>query len=236
MNSERQLLIELRDCAFGYGGSAVVEGVHFGLRRGDFIAVLGPNGGGKTTLLRGLLGVLKPVRGQVRRADGLSFGYVPQREGLDPVWPVSAMEVTLMGAYRRARWRMGLPLPRAERERAVACLARVGADGLRRRLFAELSGGQKQRVLMARALMTQPDVLVLDEPASGFDLPAQQELLELLHQMNKADGLTIVMVSHHFAGLQPLVSAVSWVHKRRVESGSPDRMLTPSKIQEVFSP
>lgn len=238
MNSEHQPIIELRDCAFGYGGHAVVEAVNFALHRGDFIAVLGPNGGGKTTLLRGLLGVLRPLRGDIRRCDGngrtLTFGYVPQREGLDPVWPVSAMEVTLMGAYRRARWRMGLPLPRAERERAVACLARVGADELRRKLFTELSGGQKQRVLMARALMTQPDVLVLDEPASGFDLAAQRELLQLLCQMQKADGLTILMVSHHFAGLQPLVNRVSWVHSGRVESGLPDAMLSPAKIQEVF--
>ncbi|MFZ2641910.1 MAG: metal ABC transporter ATP-binding protein [Verrucomicrobiia bacterium] len=228
-------LIELRDCAFGYGGTTVVECPDFTLRRGDFMAVLGPNGGGKTTLLRGLLGVLKPMRGQVQCADALTFGYVPQREDIDPVWPVSAMEVTLMGAYRRARWRMGLPLPPIEHERASACLTRVGADAFRRKLFAELSGGQKQRVLMARALMTQPDVLVLDEPASGFDLAAQRDLLELLCRMHDAEGLTILVVSHHFAGLQPLVNRVSWVHSGRVETGLPDAMLSPAKIQEVFS-
>ncbi len=228
-------LIELRDCAFGYGGATVVECGHFTLRRGDFMAVIGPNGGGKTTLLRGLLGVLKSTRGQMRRAEALTFGYVPQREEIDPIWPVSAMEVTLMGAYRRARWRMGLPLPHGERERAVACLARVGADAFRRKLFAELSGGQKQRVLMARALMTQPDVLVLDEPASGFDLVAQRDLLELLCRMHDTDGLTILMVSHQFAGLQPLVNSVSWVHNGRVQTGEPGEMLSSVKIQEVFS-
>jgi ABC-type Mn2+/Zn2+ transport system ATPase subunit len=236
MSQEKQPLIELRDCAFGYGGPAVVEDVNFALRRGDFIAVLGPNGGGKTTLLRGLLGVLKPARGQVRRADSLTFGYVPQREGLDPVWPVSAMEMTLMGAYRRARWRMGLPLPRAERERAVSCLARVGADALQHKLFSEMSGGQKQRVLVARALMTQPDVLVLDEPASGFDLAAQQDLLELLRDMHQGEGLTVLMVSHHFHGLQGLVNTVTWVHDGHVESGPAEAMLAPAKVQEVFFP
>lgn len=240
MNLPAPLLIELRGCAFGYGGRAVVEGVNLAVRPGDFAAVLGPNGGGKTTLLRGLLGVLKPLRGEVRRAraDGgpLTFGCVPQREGLDPVWPVSAMEMTLMGAYRRARWRMGLPLPRAERERALSCLARVGADALQHTLFSEMSGGQKQRVLVARALMTQPDVLVLDEPASGFDVAAQQDLLELLRDMHQKEGLTVLMVSHHFHGLQSLVTTVAWVHDGHVESGPADAMLAPAKIQEVFFP
>jgi ABC-type Mn2+/Zn2+ transport system ATPase subunit len=238
MNQKPPALIELRDCAFGYDGHAVVEDVNLAVRHGDFAAVLGPNGGGKTTLLRGLLGVLKPLRGEIWRAGdrSLAFGYVPQREGLDPVWPVSAMEMTLMGAYRRARWRMGLPLPRAERERAVSCLARVGADALQHKLFSEMSGGQKQRVMVARALMTQPDVLVLDEPASGFDLAAQQDLLELLRDMHQEEGLTVLMVSHHFHGLQGLVNTVTWVHDGHVESGPAEAMLAPAKVQEVFFP
>jgi ABC-type Mn2+/Zn2+ transport system ATPase subunit len=238
MNQKRQPLIELHNCAFGYGGRAIVEDVNLAVGHGDFAAILGPNGGGKTTLLRGLLGVLKPLRGAIRCAIGrsLTFGYVPQREGLDPVWPVSAIEMTLMGAYRRARWRMGLPLPRAERERAVSCLARVGADALQHKLFSEMSGGQKQRVLVARALMTQPDVLVLDEPASGFDVAAQQDLLELLRDMHQKEGLTVLMVSHHFHGLQSLVNTVTWVNDGHVESGPAEAMLAPAKVQEVFFP
>ncbi|MBI5395877.1 MAG: ATP-binding cassette domain-containing protein [Verrucomicrobia bacterium] len=240
MNQKTQPLIEMHGCAFGYGGRAIVEDVNLAVGQGDFAAVLGPNGGGKTTLLRGLLGVLKPLRGEMRRAnaDGrpLAFGYVPQREGLDPVWPVSAMEMTLMGAYRRARWRMGLPLPRAEHERAVSCLARVGAEALQHKLFSEMSGGQKQRVLVARALMTQPDVLVLDEPASGFDVAAQQDLLELLRDMHQKENLTVLMVSHHFHGLQSLVNTVTWVHDGHVESGPAETMLAPAKVQEVFFP
>ncbi|MCX6908113.1 MAG: ATP-binding cassette domain-containing protein, partial [Verrucomicrobia bacterium] len=116
MTAAQPTLIEVRDAAFGYRGRVVLDGVNLTVARGDFLAVLGPNGGGKTTLLRGLLGTLQPVRGEVRLADGgrLHFGYVPQRESLDPIWPVTALEVTLMGAYGRAAGRLGLPLGRSE--------------------------------------------------------------------------------------------------------------------------
>jgi len=229
-------LIELRDCALGYGAAAVVEHVNLTVKRGGFLVVLGPNGGGKTTLLRGLLGTLKPMRGEAWRVNGdrLRFGYVPQREHLDPVWPVTAMEVTLMGAYGRALGRMGLPLGRAERELAVECLDRVGGAGFRRMLYSKLSGGQKQCVLIARALMTRPDLLLLDEPASGLDVSAQHELIELLRRIRGGGDLTIVMISHHLARLETLADEVAWVHSGRVEVGPARTMLSAEKIHEVF--
>ena len=236
MSATDSTLIEVRDAAFGHDGNAVVEDVNLTVKRGGFLAVLGPNGGGKTTLLRGLLGTLKPMRGEVRQANGgrLRFGYVPQRESLDPIWPVTAMEVTLMGAYGRALRRMGLPLGRAERELAAECLDRVGGTDFQRRLYSELSGGQKQRVLIARGLMMKPDMLLLDEPASGLDVSAQHELIELLGRIRSGGDLTIVMISHHLARLETLADNVAWVHSGRVEVGPAETMLSAEKIHEVF--
>jgi ABC-type Mn2+/Zn2+ transport system ATPase subunit len=208
----------------------VLEGVTLSIRRGAFVGIAGPNGAGKTTLLRGLLGLLPPLAGAVeRRTRG--FGYVPQRETLDPVYPLSVREVVEMGAYGRLS---GLRRPTAaDRELAVESLARVGLADRARARFAALSGGQRQRVLIARALVMKPDVLFLDEPTSGVDRQAEEAILALLRELVK-EGVAVLLVSHHLTTLHEEVSELLWVQDGRVEQCDPRERLAPGRVEDLF--
>jgi len=204
-------LVEVRGAAFGYGRTPVVAGIDAVVRPGDALAVAGPNGGGKTTLLRGLIGLLAPLSGDVRRAPELSgsIGYVPQRDVLDPAFPVSALEVVLLGASARLT-RFG-GIERADRELAEASLERVGLADKRRALFSTLSGGQRQRVLFARALVERPRLLVLDEPTTGVDRPTVEVLIALLDELRSRDGVAVVFVSHEAELLRAMAATLLWV-------------------------
>lgn len=188
----------LTAAAVGYDGQAVLKGLTFELPRGRFTAVVGENGCGKTTLLKTLAGILPPVSGRVETSgvDGELpvLGYVPQRDSLDAVWPLSVLEVAMMGTYGRLG--AGRGAGAAERQLARECLGRTGAADLERKPFSILSGGQKQRVLIARALATQPEILLLDEPTAGIDPEATQAVMELLARLHRERRLAILMVNH----------------------------------------
>ena len=190
--------VRLTDAAVGYDGKPVLADLTFELPRGHFTAMVGENGSGKTTLLKTLAGILPTVGGRVELsgANGAPpvLGYVPQRDSLDSVWPLSVFEVALMGTYGR----LGAGRSPGEGERRLAreCLAQTGAADLERKAFSVLSGGQKQRVLIARALATQPEVLLLDEPTAGIDPEATQAVMERLSRLHRERHLTLLMVNH----------------------------------------
>jgi zinc transport system ATP-binding protein len=198
------VLIKLEKVSFSYPdksgrrGEPVLRDVSFNVHRGEFVCVVGPNGGGKSTLLKLLLGLERPDKGTVRLFDGAPelssprIGYLPQNPQFDPQFPVTVLDVVLMG-----RLRAGL-LPgfysASDRKAARSALADAGMAEAASKNFAELSGGQRQRVLIARMLATEPELLLLDEPTSHLDIQAEQELYELLNRLN--ERLTIVIVSH----------------------------------------
>lgn len=188
----------LTDAAVGYEGKPVLAGLTLALPRGRFTAVVGENGSGKTTLLKTLAGILPPVGGSVELSGTHGappvLGYVPQRDSLDPLWPLSAFEVALMGTYGRLG--AGRVAGAAEYQLVRECLAQAGAADLERKAFSVLSGGQKQRVLIARALATQPDILLLDEPTAGIDAETTQAVMEMLSRLHRERHLTILMVNH----------------------------------------
>ena len=188
----------LADAAVGYEGKPVLAGLTFELPRGRFTAMVGENGSGKTTLLKTLAGILPPVGGRVELsgANGALpvLGYVPQRDSLDPLWPLSAFEVALMGTYGRLG--TGRAAGQVEHRFARECLAQAGAADLERKVFSVLSGGQKQRVLIARALATQPDILLLDEPTAGIDPETTVAVMEMLSRLHREQQLTLLMVNH----------------------------------------
>lgn len=187
-----QPLIEASGLAVAYGGGPpAVRDVSFALAAGERLALLGPNGGGKTTILRALLGELRPLAGTLRVAA--SCGSVPQTDRSRLDYPVSALEVATMGALSRLPW-WRRP-SRADREAALQALGRVGLEQLADETFGELSGGQRQRVLIARALVQDARVLLLDEPFSGLDRPASERLEGLIDAL-AGEGHAVVMATH----------------------------------------
>lgn len=192
-------VVEVRDVAFGYnGGPKVLEGANLLVNRGDYVAVLGPNGGGKSTLLKILLGVLTPQAGTVRvlggdpRDKGSRLGYMPQYAKARKGMPMKVIDVALMGLLGETG--RGFRFSRKERDRAMAALDRVGVAHLADRSITDLSGGQRQRAFIARALVSEPEILFLDEPTASVDAQGRCSLLELLVELNR--DMTIIYVSH----------------------------------------
>lgn len=165
------------------GGAEVLHDVTLGISAGEIVTILGPNGSGKSTLLRALIGVVPPSHGRVLRRAGLRIGYVPQRLAVDRSLPITA-----------ARF-LSLPV-RHGRAETLAALARVGVPEVATRPMAGLSGGQLQRVLLARALMSDPEVLILDEPTQGLDHPGEAAFYRLIEEVRRDTGVAVLMVSH----------------------------------------
>jgi ABC-type Mn2+/Zn2+ transport system ATPase subunit len=221
----------MRSAAFGYGGRRIVSDVDLDVEPGRLLGIVGPNGCGKTTLFRGLLGLIPPLTGSVSRADGAVFGYVPQRESLDASFPLTVQEVVEMGAYQRLD-RLRRPGAR-DLASVETWIERVGLGAQRWRAFAELSGGQRQRALLARALVTRPNVLLLDEPTSGVDRGAQEEILALLGELHR-EGLAILIVSHQIPLVRRFVQDVLVVVDGHVLRGAPGEMLAPERLELLF--
>jgi ABC-type Mn2+/Zn2+ transport system ATPase subunit len=221
-------IAEVARLAVGYGGPAVLDGVTFSLEGGQTIGVLGPNGAGKSTLFRALLGELAPLRGSVRVS--VRCGVVPQTERTRLDYPVSALDVALMGTLGRIAWwrRPG----RVERRRAHAALDEVGLDVLAARQFGELSGGQRQRVLIARALVQDAGLLLLDEPFSGVDEPTADRLMSLLDRL-ASEGRTVMIATHD------LDQARAWdrvlcLNGRQIAYGPPAETLTRQVLEATY--
>jgi ABC-type Mn2+/Zn2+ transport system ATPase subunit len=221
-------LLSVRELAAGYGSEPVLDGLSFELEPGERIGVLGPNGGGKTTLFKALLGILPLLAGQI---DGVGrFGYVPQTERSRLDFPVSALDVALMGALSRVAW--WRPIGRAERRDAQQALTRVGLGDRSEEQFGELSGGQRQRVLVARALVQDGAVLLLDEPFTGVDQPSA-ELLDRLLDSLAAEGRGVLIATHD------LEQARRWdrvlcLNRRQIAFGPPEQVLTRAVLEETY--
>jgi ABC-type Mn2+/Zn2+ transport system ATPase subunit len=230
------LLLTINSLAVGYDRAVVRDGIHLEFKRGLFTGLLGPNGSGKSTLLKTIAGILPPVGGtlEFHRINGRDpiIGYVPQREALDPVFLLSSLEVVLMGATVRVR--PGRFFGKSERDWARHCLEETGAMELAHTRFSQLSGGQKQRVLIARALATKPDFLLLDEPTSGIDAAATQAIMDVLRTIHREQGMTILMVSHDFGIVRRFAQEVIWLHQDKVLQGPVAELLSREKIEEIM--
>src|SRR3954454_23763594 len=190
-------LVDMQGVTCAYGARPVLRDVNFTVTRDDFGVVVGPSGSGKTTLLRTLLGTVRPRRGSVVTAPDLTVAYVPQVETVNWNFPVTVSEAVLMARTSGRVW----PWASATEKRDVGrLLERLGIGDLGRRHIRELSGGQQQRVFIARALLRQPQLLLLDEPTSGVDVRTRHDVLHLLGDLNR-DGLAIVLTTHDLNGI-----------------------------------
>jgi len=227
-------VVEISGLSFSYDGAPVLAGVDLLVEERDFVSLIGPNGGGKTTLLKLMLGLLQPTSGTLRvfgrpPAEARThIGYVPQQVSLDPKFPVSVMDVVLMG--RLAKGRILGRYTRADRKTAEFLLDTVGLSGQIHSPFSSLSGGQQQRALIARALACEPDLFLLDEPTANLDLRVESELHGLLKELN--NKMTIVLVSHDLGFVTDLVKKVVCVN--RTVAVHPTSELTGDSILEIY--
>jgi len=211
----KDAIIEIRDVCFAFNRQPVLTDINLGVKKGAFLAMIGPNGGGKTTLLRLMLGLLSPNEGSVRvfgkppREVSHRIGYVPQDVHINQRFPISALDVVLMGKLKPGRgWTRH---SREDRIAAQDALEKMELGAYSHRRIGELSGGQLQRVFVARALITQSELLFLDEPTASIDTKGQREFYQLLKRLN--ESITIIIVSHDLMVLSGYVKSVACVNQ-----------------------
>ena len=231
--------IEIRDVATGYRGQPALEGVSLSVPKGSMMAVVGPNGGGKSTLLKLLLGLIAPWHGSVcvLGSDPTTarrrIGYVPQTGSGDWSFPATVGEVVMMGRYRRLGW---LRRPgRADWVVVNQALERVGMADRSDRQVGELSGGQQQRVFFARALVQEPELLLLDEPLAGVDALTERDIHLLLREL--ADrGVTVVFTTHNLSTVAEQFDLVAFVNRRIVAFGRPAKVFSEQTLRATYGP
>ncbi len=236
MAAERSL-IELSDLAIGYDGEVALRRLELTVRRGDLIGVVGPSGCGKTSLLRALIGDIETYAGRRRRgaAEGggqLRIGYVPQVETVDWNFPITVEQVALLGAWRERRWTPWAG--RRARRRAREVLDQLGILQLARRPIRALSGGQQQRAFLARALISDPQLLLLDEPTSGVDIKTSHEILHELRELNAA-GVTIVLTTHDLNGVASHLPRLVCLGQGTIlADGTAEQVLQPELLERSY--
>jgi ABC-type Mn2+/Zn2+ transport system ATPase subunit len=228
--------IELRGVAVGYQGKAILPPVDLKIGRGMFLGVVGHSGSGKSTLVRTLLGLIPPVTGSVHLPLGRRprFGYLPQRSVFEPSFAMTTLDMVVMGRYPR----IGLVrrVRAADRQAARELLAQVGLEAFTDRPVQSLSGGQRQRALIARALITDPEVLVLDEPTNGLDVVAERAFLSLVERFQARTDFAVVMISHELPHVASFASEVLLVDAERgaVEQGTVDEVITEARLSQLY--
>ena len=228
-------LIVCRDASLGYEGQSVLAHLDLTIRAGDYLCIVGDNGSGKSTLLRGLLGLLSPQSGEILRAPELrqgAVGYLPQQTRAQRDFPATVYEVVLSGCLNQKGLRFFYTA--AQKSAALMNMGKLGILELKDQSYRDLSGGQQQRVLLARALGATQKMLVLDEPVTGLDPKAQLELYELIAQLNRKDGITILMVSHDMEAAVKYASHVLHISKTPLFFGTKEDYLR-SKIGQAYT-
>jgi ABC-type Mn2+/Zn2+ transport system ATPase subunit len=225
-------LLRATDLSLGYGRRLVLRKVDLTVQAGEFWFFLGPNGEGKTTLLRAILGILRPQAGQLWIDPDLGqrhrLGFVPQRCDINPTLPTTVREFTLLGL-------VGLRTSPQERgERLAWALDKVGLGGLEGKDYWALSGGQRQRALVARALVRRPSVLILDEPTNGLDVATEDALLRFIADLNREAHLTVLFVTHNVAIAARYASHLAFFHGGHVVAGARQEMLSRQILQQVY--
>jgi ABC-type Mn2+/Zn2+ transport system ATPase subunit len=230
-------LVELRDVVIGYRQDRPLSPpIRFAVEEGDSVAILGPNGAGKSTLLRTLLGALPPLAGSLAYPGPTRprVGYVPQGHRLDLAYPLDAAQVVLMG--RSGRVRLGRRFGPSDRQAALAQLRAVGLAGVAHQPFRSLSGGQRQRVLVARALVDEPQLLVLDEPTSEMDPAAEHALLSLVSDLVTARGVAVLFVTHQISAAAGFSRHVMLLDGARasLEAGPTDEYVSSERMTRLY--
>ncbi len=230
-------MIKFSNVHLGYGRRPVLKALNFEIQKGDFFGIVGPNGAGKTTLLKAILGLIKPIEGKIcflnnGRGHKKSIGYVPQHASVDEIFPVTTLDMVLMGRYAK----MGIFKRPKSRDYEIAekMLKNVGMENFTKRNYRELSGGQKQRTLIARAMVSEPNVLILDEPVEGMDVKGEIAIMKLIKILHAEYALTVILVCHDLNIVANYVKTLSIIHKNSLKLGPVDSMLNEETMAKVY--
>ena len=238
--TENDFVVELDHVSVMYQTHLALRNITMRVREGEFLALLGPNGAGKSTLIKTILGLMEPIAGTVK-VFGVPpkqlgkrrtwIGYVPQVTNVDPNFPVKAFDIVLMGLYGK----IGLfrRPSREDKEAAMRAMESVGMQDLTDRRFGSLSGGQQQRLLVARALVVNPKLLLLDEPTTGVDTATSSSIYDLLSDLH-GKGITIILVSHDVGIVSQYVDRVACINQSLVVHGKPTEVLTEEALDKMY--
>lgn len=240
--SDRELCIVVDNVSFDYGAEPILVNVSFVVHRGDYIGVIGPNGGGKTTLLKLMLGLLRPTTGSVKvfgedvyrlKGERAHIGYVPQRASqIDTNFPATVEEIVASG--RTAQVGLFRRFTKTDRLAIDQAIAITDIGRYRSSPISRLSGGERQRVFIARALAGEPEVIILDEPSVGVDVPSQEQFYDFLATLNHQHGLTIVLVSHDIDIVTSEVHSLLCINRKVVCQGPAKDLLKEKDIEELY--
>jgi zinc/manganese transport system ATP-binding protein len=231
-------LVRANDLSAGYPGRVVWQDANFTVDSGEFVAIIGPNGAGKTTLFRLLLGLQRPVEGSIsvfgsEPAKGNPhIGYVPQRHIVDEESHIESLELVRLG-FSGTRWGFN-PFAHDDNDAALSALGRVGATGLAHRPLAELSGGELQRIFLAEALVSNPRLLLLDEPLSNLDMRRERELLRLVDGVVRSQNVAALLIAHNINPLLPYLDKVIYIANGKVASGKPEDVFTSESLSALY--
>ncbi len=234
-------VIRVEDLNYRAGKQEILSDISFNIEQGDYVALLGPNGGGKTTLVKAILGLIIPSSGKIEifGVDRMFFkswykiGYVPQNISLfDNNFPLSVYEAVSLGLASKKSWFSRLSDREKIQIEAVIEMASIG--DLRDKNLSELSGGQRQRVMIARALVTEPEILILDEPSTGVDIASQHKFYEFLKKLNRERNLTIIFITHDLGVIADDVTHVLSVNQKLIYSGTAEGMLSCEAVSELY--
>ncbi len=237
-----EVIVEFRNVDYRVEGQEILRHITFSVKRGEYLAILGPNGAGKTTLLRILLGLIRPTSGEVRvfgkppwrlsRAERSRIGYVPQISEIDLDFPIRVYDVVMMGRYGRLGY---LRRPgKADHEAVRRALSLMKIESLAHRRLRALSGGQRQRVFIARALASEPELLVLDEPTTSLDTAMVEGMYELLDHLQQELNLTVILVSHDVGVVAERVDTVACLAGELVTHGRPSEVLDQATLECMY--
>jgi manganese/iron transport system ATP-binding protein len=235
-HDERKPTLTLENVSVSYDGVTALENVSFRVERGDRVAVVGPNGAGKSTLFNVITGIIKPTTGTVDiygsgPSGHICVGYVPQRNRIDWRFPVTVADVVMMG--RTSKIGLLRRPGRGDREQVRAALERVGMDAYEKRQIGELSGGQQQRVFIARALAQEAELLLLDEPMSGLDVPSQEAILAIL-EILKRQGITLLVATHDLNQAAEQYPKIMLLNRRLIAYGAPEAVMTAETLGRAY--
>jgi zinc transport system ATP-binding protein len=234
-------VFDVKGLSYRVDGQHILDNISFAVKKGDYSAIIGPNGGGKTTLIRLLLGLEKPTSGTIRlfgiaqsRFNAFEkIGYVPQRVAqFDAAFPATAEEVVRMGRIAK-RGFLGRE-SEADRRAVEEAMEKMDVVHLKKKLIGELSGGQRQRVMIARALASKPEVLILDEPNTGVDMVSQQRFYGLLRELNKQEKITILFITHDIGVIADDIGSLLCINRSLLSCSNPSEVLSCSEMSRLY--